>query len=184
MLADILTAGDSLDFSTSVTSYPATSGYTLKYRLVPFVSGPPITLTATANGADYRIQASVATTGGWVAGNYSWSAWVEKAGERHVVDTGLSQILADPSTITAFDGRSVAQKALQDCLAAFATFQSSGGLIKRYQIAGREMEFADSAVFIERISFWKGEVLRENAANAKSEGLPDPRRITLRMSNA
>lgn len=45
-MQDVLIVGDTLDFVTSVPAYPASSGYTLKYRLIPRVSGTAITLTA------------------------------------------------------------------------------------------------------------------------------------------
>jgi hypothetical protein len=55
-----LIAGDSLDFTTSVASYPATDGWTLKYVLAPRFTTPaqsPITLTAaTYEVTGYRVQ--------------------------------------------------------------------------------------------------------------------------------
>jgi hypothetical protein len=183
-MQDTLICGDTLDFVTSVPSYLASAGYTLKYRLIPRVAGTAILLTAASSGDDYRVTILPAVTATWTVGDYSWSAWVEKANERHTIDSGLISLLVDPATIAAYDGRTQAQRALEDCKTAFATFQSSGGVVKRYAIAGREMEFADSAAILEKMNFWKAEVLRENAARAKSEGQADPRRIQIRMSNA
>lgn len=182
-MQDTLIVGDTLDFITSVPSYLATAGYTLTYRLVPRISGTPISLTATASGSDYRITATPATTAGWAAGEYSWSAYVTKSGERHTVDSGLVTLQVDPGAVTSFDGRSQAQRALADAQTALANFSATGGRVKRYQIAGREMEFDAAGDILKLISYWKGEVQRENAANAKREGLPDPRRIQIRMCN-
>lgn len=183
-MKDILVAGDTLDFVTSVPAYLASAGYTLKYRLVPRLTGTAILLTASASGDDYRVQVAPATTAGWTAGEYSWSAWVEKAGERHVVDTGLSTIEADPSTIAAFDGRSQAQIAYEDAQTALANFQATGGRIKRYAIAGREMEFDAAGDLVALVKYWQNEVRKENAAKAKSAGQPDPRRYLVRLGNA
>ncbi len=58
---------------------------------------------------------------------------------------------------------------------------STNGLVKRYAIAGREMEFHSEGDFVVRISFWKAEVAREHAAKKVRNGLPDPRRIYVRL---
>jgi hypothetical protein len=184
MLQDTLIVGDTLDFITSVPSYLASAGYTLKYRLVPRVSGTPIMLTSTASGDDYRITAIPTTTAGWVAGEYTWSAWVEKSGERHTVDSGTATLKVNPETIAAYDGRTQALIALADAKTALANFQSTGGRVKRYAIAGREMEFDDAGDILTLVNYWQIQVMRENAAAAVAAGQPDPRRIMLRMSNA
>lgn len=181
---DVLIAGDSLDFVTSVPSYPASSGYTLKHRLVPRVAGVAIELTATSSGDDYRSQASTATSSAWVAGDYSWTAWVEKAGERHSVDSGLCKILPDPSTIAAYDGRTKAQIALEDCQTALANFNATGGKIKRYAIAGREMEFDKATDIMVLVSYWTNEVRLEKRAKALREGQADPSRVYVRLGRA
>ncbi len=183
-MKDLLTVGDTVDFLTTVADYPASAGYTLKYRLVPRTSGTAILLTATASGDDYRTQASPAISSGWTAGEYSWSGWVEKTGFRQIVESGLCTILPDPSAVTAYDGRSQAQKALDDANTALANFSSTGGRVKRYSIAGREMEFDSAADILQLVNYWSNEVSRENAAAAVKAGAPNPRRIYLRMSNA
>jgi hypothetical protein len=183
-MKDLLIVGDTLDFVTSVPDFVASAGYTLKYRLIPRISGTAITLTASASGDDYRVIVAPATTAGWIAGEYTWSAWVEKAGERHTVDSGLTELKYDPAITGAYDGRTQAQKALEDAKTALANFQATGGRVKRYAIAGREMEFDDAGGILILVNYWQIQVTRENAAKAVSQGQPDPRRIQLRMSNA
>jgi hypothetical protein len=183
-MQDTLIVGDTLDFVTSVPSYLASAGYTLKHRLVPRVSGAAISLTATTSGDDYRTTVLPVTTATWTAGDYTWSAWVEKASERHTVDAGTVTLEPDPGVIAAYDGRTQAEIALADAKTALANFQATGGRVKRYAIAGREMEFDGAGDILTLVSYWQGVVLRESAANAKREGQPDPRRITIRMSNA
>ena len=183
-MQSIITAGDTLDFLTTVVAYPPADGWTLKYRLVPRVSGTPIVLTAVPSGTNYRVQASPATTAGWTAGNYSWAAWVEKSGARYVVDEGAVEIKPDPGVIAAYDGRSTAARALEDAMSALASFQASGGRVKRYTINGREVEYDTAGEFVALVNFWKLEVAKETAASLVAQGQPDPRRIYLRMSNA
>lgn len=109
-----IVAGDTLDFSVSVADYPATDGWTLKYRLTPQFTSPvqaAVTLTAVADGADYDVQASPATTALWAAGFYTWARWVEKVGARQTLDEGGQlEVKADPSaTVQGFDSRSHAR---------------------------------------------------------------------------
>jgi len=112
-LANLLTAGDTLNFTAVVSDYPATGGWTLKYHLAPRVSGSVIDITATASGSDYLVQVSSSTTGGWAAGYYTWSAYVEKAGERYTVSRGQLEIRAASASMAAgVDNRTHARKVL------------------------------------------------------------------------
>jgi len=109
-LANVLTAGDTLDFTTSVPDYPASEGWTLKYRLAPRAAGTAIDITATADGDDYDVQAAASTTISWAAGFYTWTAYVELAAERYTVGRGQLQIRAASTTLAAAtDGRTHAR---------------------------------------------------------------------------
>lgn len=189
MILEQIIVGDTIDFVDQVGAYPATDGWTLKYLLAARFTTPTqasIMLTAaTYNGVDYRVQAGPATTAGWSAGVYTWTRWVEKTGARQSLGSGELQMAPDPATLPqGTDLRTTAEAALADAQAALANFQATGGRVKRYAIAGREMEFDDAAGILRLVSYWQGEVMRERAAKAKRDGLPDPRRIQLRMSNA
>jgi hypothetical protein len=185
-MKDSIVAGDTLDFLVSVPDYPATDGWTLAYVLVPSFTTPvqaPITITAaTYLTTDYRVQVGPTTTVTWSAGAYSWFSYVSKAGARITVDTGLVDIAADPASIAAgFDGRTQAEKALADANTALANFQATGGRVKSYSIAGRSMEFDTAADILVLISYWKAQVTREHAQKAVRDGLPDPRRMYVRV---
>lgn len=187
-MKDFLIVGDTLDFLTTVPDYPPDDGWTLKHVLTPRFTTPvqtPITLTATTSGTDYRTQIAPAVTSGWKSGAYAWWSYVEKSGAREQVDNGEVDLRPDPTaTAQGYDGRTVAQKALDDCKAALANFSSTGGRVKRYQIAGREMEFDGAADIIALVSYWENEVSKEAAAKAVQDGLPNPRRYYVRMDNA
>lgn len=184
-MKDTLIVGDSLDFVTSVTDYLASDGYTLKYRLVPRTSGTPIDITAATYEVDgYRVQVAPATTATWTAGEYSWFSWVEKSGERWQVDSGTCTLQVNPATSTAYDGRTTAERALEDAKTALANFSATGGRVKSYQIAGRSMEFDAAADIVKLVKFWENEVSKEQAAAAVKAGRQNPRRYFVRMSNA
>lgn len=112
-LRDILYAGDTLDFTTSVTDYPAPV-WTLRYRLAP-ASGAAIDLTSAAAGSDHRITANASATASWVVGTYSWTAWVENAGgERYTLARGRLDIRPASASLPAgADARTQAEIALE-----------------------------------------------------------------------
>jgi enamine deaminase RidA (YjgF/YER057c/UK114 family) len=163
-----LVAGDSLNFSTSTPQYPASSGWVLKYRLVPRAAGASvINLVGTAEGADHRVQAAAAVTASWAAGDYGWSAWVEKAGEVYTVDSGQIVVTPDPRQVAVgTDLRSLARKALEDARAALAAWNPTR---RRYKIGEREMEFNGTADIIKLITYWQQQVDAEDQLAGRAE---------------
>lgn len=156
-----LIAGDSLNFLTQTPKYPASQAWVLYYRLVPRTAGnAAISITATAEGDDHRVLVAAATTAGWAADSYTWSAWVDKAGEKYTVQDGQIVIKADPRTAAAgHDGRSLARKALDDARTALAAWKPTQ---RRYKIGEREMEFNGTADIIKLITYWERQVASED----------------------
>lgn len=188
-----IAAGDTLDFLTDVSAYLPADGWTFKMRLIPRFTTPvqaPITLTATTfNVTQYQIQAGPSTTANWAPGQYAWMSWVEKSGARHVLEgtqfSGELTIEPDPSTqVQGFDGRSQAQKAVDDLRAALATYVSSQGAIASYTIAGRSVTFRDPGQISAQLSFWRNEVFKERRAEKLAEGLADPKNVFVRWGSA
>lgn len=138
-LQNLITAGDTLDFTTSVPEYLASDGWTLKYRLAPRAAGTAIDITATPDGADYDVQVAAATTIGWATGWYTWTAFVEKAAERYTVDRGQLEIRAASTTLAAgVDNRTHARKVLD---AIEAVLESRATVDQQeYAIAGRSLK--------------------------------------------
>lgn len=162
-------AGDTLEFRVSVPDYPPGDGWQLRYRFIPRFTSPaqtPIDLIATNDGDEYLLSAAPSVTVGWVPGLYGWTRYVIKSGARQVLDDldsrGQLEILADPVTVgQGHDNRTQAQKALDDANAALAAFDSTAGNVKRYSIAGREMEFHSRTALIDVRNEWQKIVNRE-----------------------
>ena len=176
-----LTAGDTLNLIISVADYPASAGWVLKYRLVPRTgTNSAISITASASGNDYLVLVAAATTAGWAADSYSWTSWVEKAGEVYSVDSGQIVIKPDPRTAAAgTDGRSQAHKALDDARAALAAWSPTR---RRYRIGDREMEFNAVSEIVAMIGHWEREVQRELRAAAMEAGRGSKRgKVFVRM---
>lgn len=186
-MKDLIVAGDTLDYVTAVPDYPASDGWTLKYQLVPRFTSPtqsPITITATTYEiTDYRVSVAPATTATYSAGQYAWYSWVEKSGARQTIADGFVEVKTNPATAAqGFDARSLAQKAFDDAQTALANFSATGGRVKRYSIAGREMEFDTAAELVALVKYWENEVSKEAAQNAKRAGRADPRRMYVRYA--
>lgn len=178
-----LIAGDSLNFVTRVPDYPASAGWVLKYRLVPRTgTNAVIALSSVADGDEHRTQAAATTTASWAADNYSWSSWVEQGAEAYTVDAGQITIAPNPRTAVAgTDGRSLAQRTLDDLMAAKAGWDVSGGRQRRYKIGEREMEFNAESDILQKIFFWESQVAREQQATNLAKGIRPKNRILTRF---
>ena len=181
-----LIAGDSLKFDSTVPDYPASDGYTLTYRLVRRDGAAgPIQITAAANGDGYTVNVLPATTATWTVGKYTWAAYVTKTGERFTVESGEVEILPDPAVSGApLDMRSQARKALDDLKAARATWVATGGRVKRYSIAGRDIEYKDAAEIDMEIAYWTKQVGEEQTAADLEAGRRPKNRILTRFVRA
>lgn len=179
------TAGDTLDFLDTVDDYPATDGWTLKYVLVPRFTTPTqavVTITATAEGSDYRVTVAAGTTAAWKAGVYTWSRFVEDASRRVSLGTGELEVLDDPEAATAgYDTRTDAQIALADLKAAMATFDAERPMVQEYQIAGRVMRFRSTEDILLRIRYWEREVETEKRRARIAAGLAPANKIFVRF---
>ena len=183
-MRDRIIAGDTLDFVTTLPDYPASGGYTLKYRLHPRASGSAIDITCTASGDDHRCGAAASVTALWVAGEYSWSCWVEKGAERYSGTAypwrGECTILPNPATTAVYDARSPARIAL-DAINAFLS-GSTDLSVRRYSIQGRELErWAPGELLVLRDAL-KAEAWREDAAAQIEAGGGNPRRVYVRFA--
>jgi hypothetical protein len=193
-----LIVGDTLDFTDQVPLYPATDGWTLKYRLIPEFTTPvqiPITLTATTYlTTDYRVQADADDDGrvggrqihlGPLGRKVGRAADARQRQRAHIAAGQAHRIAAGPDRNRGgYDSRSIAVRALEAAQAALANFSATGGRVKRYAINGRDMEFDAASDILVLVNYWENEVRRENAARAQQAGKPDPRRIYTRLTNA
>lgn len=183
LMNDSLVAGDTWDWTTAVDGYPASDGWTLKYRLIPRTAGPTlITLTAAtaADGTSYRVTASPATTAAYAAGDYTWKAWVEKTGARVQIDDGLVTLQVDPAgSLTSLDGRSTARKMLDQIEAALLAFNLG---VKSYQIGSRQMTKQDIPELLTMRDTFRAEVQNEAAAEKMADGDSNPRLFGIRFN--
>jgi hypothetical protein len=187
MMLDQIIAGDTLDFTDDAPDYPASDGWTLKYRLVPEFTAPaqtPITLTAlTYETTRYRVQESSTNTAAWKSGFYSWARWVEKAGQRVSLGQGRLEVLPDPAaTAAGHDGRTHARKVLEAIEAVLESRATKDQ--EEYSIAGRSLRRTSIPDLLVLRDKYKLIVASEDAAERASRGLGNSRNIQVRFGRA
>lgn len=178
-----LVAGDSLDFYDEFDTYPASDGWTLKYRLTPRFTSPaqtPIVITAsTFDTTQYRVQQSPATTAAWTAGIYTWTRWVEKAGARQSLGAGELEVLADPANLAAgYDQRGHARKVL-DAIEAVIERRATRDQ-EEYAIDGRSLKRTPIDDLYRLRQRYAAEVAGEDAMLNLAAGTPG-RKIQVRL---
>lgn len=91
----VITAGETWAWTKSLSDFPATDGYVLKYALQA-VGKPLITLTATTSGAGYAVNVLAATTAGYAPAVYTWQSYLELGAARYPGERGSLSVLASP----------------------------------------------------------------------------------------
>lgn len=147
------------------------------------VRGPAVLdLTGTPTGRQWSFTLTAGASAALLQGDYVWAAILTKTGERITAVSGTLSVTTDLASATApFDGRTAAQIALANCEAAMATFNATGGKVKKYEIAGRTMEFQTIGELMQLHAFWQSKVLGEMAANQVANGQGNPRALYTRF---
>ncbi len=179
-LANVIYAGDTLEFTTSAPDYPASAGWTLKHRLAPRVAGAEIDIVAAASGDDHLTSASAATTAGWATGWYTYTTFVEKGAERYTLERGQLQVLSASTNLAdGTDGRSHARKVLD---AIEAVIEGRASLDQQeYAINGRSLKRMPIADLLKLRQLYRAEVAGEEVASRLAAGLGGGRKVQVRL---
>ena len=172
-------AGDTIKWTRTLADYPASAGWALAYKLVNATAA--ISISSTADGDNHAVSVAAATTAAWAAGEYRWTAYVTSGAERYTVASGSITVTPDLASATATDTRTQAQKAIDDLLAAMATYSASNGMVQSYQIAGRQMTYRSMAEIEKALRFWKKQRAEEETAERLAAGLQPKNRILVRL---
>jgi len=110
-MPDRIVAGESIWVSSDnsaqdgadivLTDYPA-SGWTLAYE---FAASTPVSVSATANGDNYRLEVPGATTLLWASGSISYAAFVTSksvSGRKFCVESGTISVTPSPVRVSAW----------------------------------------------------------------------------------
>lgn len=177
-----VTAGDTVTWLKSLADYPASSGWSLAYRLIN--AAGKIDITASASGADHLVSVAAATTANWLAGDYDYIATVTKAVERYTVGTGRITVDPNLAALTTYDGRSIERKALEALESAYLDYLTNHqGHVQEYEISGRRMKFRNAAEIWEQIDRLRAECRKQDDAAAIAAGLKPKRRVMVRFNS-
>lgn len=178
-----LRAGDSATWSLDLPLYPASSGWSLHYRLL-WRTGAPINIAAVpdAGGTLYTVTLTADATAAFAPGAATLVWWIKnEAGQQFTLGHQAVTILPNLISAGNFDARSASQIALADARAALAKYVSGGRLhVSEYSIAGRNMKFRSADEIQALISHYEREVARENSIAALLQGVASGR-VCIRM---
>lgn len=179
-----LRAGDTWKWTKTLADYPASYPWTLKYRFKhPTAAG--FEITASAAGDNYAATVAAATSAGFTAGTYTWTAWVEGgSSEKYTVDGGSMVLAPDyraAAATTTLDARSDARVIYEALITAYKSAAASRAFVSEYEIAGRRMKFESRAGWIKEINYWKAQCAAELSAEAIANGTGIGRRIQFRL---
>lgn len=178
-LPSSLRAGDTLSGTFDLSDYPASASWVLSFTLIN--ASAKQTITCTASGDLHVLSVPAATTAGWAAGLYTYTAHVTKSPLRYTVGSGQIQVLPDLSAATTYDGRTPARRALEAAEAALATYGSKAYTTK-IAIGDREQTFASPGDFLAFMSRLRQQVRAEEDAERAAAGLGKRNRIMVRFN--
>lgn len=138
----VLTAGDTWLWEVSdVTDYPISEGWTLSYEIGGVDKPQWNAGWATNNGSTWSIAIPADQTRALTAGRYQWAAIMtgsgSYAGRRHVIRTGVFELLPDPATAQPGELQSQDEKDLAVIVAVMAGRITAD--IQQYAIGGRSV---------------------------------------------
>lgn len=173
-----LRAGDTWTWTRSLAAYPAGT-WTLKYRFKSAAGG--FEIVAAASGTDHLVSVAAATTAPYVAGDYTWIAWVESGAEKFTVAQGSATVLPDYRAglaDVALDDRSHAQKMLDKIDAWLETRDPA---VAEYEIAGRRMKYIPITELIKLQDRYRADLSREKNAARLAAGLGSKSKLLVRF---
>jgi hypothetical protein len=158
-----LRAGDTWKWRREdlVDSYPSPT-WALKYRAKSAAGG--FEFTAAADAGEFLVTVAASTTQTYVAGDYSWAAWVESGAEKYTVGSGVFRVLADLRgglAADALDVRTHAAKVLASIEAVIEGRASKDQ--EEYTIAGRSLKRTPIADLMMLRARYRNEVESEAA---------------------
>lgn len=135
---------------------------------------------ATADGEAFAVSVAKATTAGYTAGSYDWTAFVSDGSERHEIGRGVLEVLPDMGTAAARDGRSWARQMLDYVEAALLSKATGSQLdIVRAQLAERNLQYDIPGLLVLRDRL-RAEVRAEDNADRLRRGLASRHRLLAR----
>lgn len=168
-------AGDTVQWKRSLSDYPASAGYALKYYLTK--SDKQIVLTATQSGDDHLVTIAAADSANYEAGRYFFIARIEKTPDIFTVSEGIIEIKANLATaITGHEWRAHCEQALENIEAVLLGKATKDNY--SYSIAGRQLSKYSWTELSDMRTKYRQELLAFN----RRHGLARKRKIQVQFS--
>lgn len=185
LIPDQITAGDSAVWVQKPAQIAGrVASYAQGWELLLCLRGPAALDLAGAARLDgaWSVVLSTTNSATLTPGRYAWSAAVTRADERVTIAIGQTTVVASLTAGTApIDPRSLAERALDDCRLALASFRASGGRVTSYTIAGRSMTYSTADELLRLEAYWRARVMSEHASAAAAAGMSNPRNLHVRF---
>ena len=157
--------------------------WTLTYYLRTNTASEGATVVGSTYGTGWEFTIAASTSAGFAAGDWYWQAIATYGSEKVTLGAGQLTVLAAleySGTPGALDGRTQAETDLAAVQAAIRSIVSGGG-VKSYSIAGRNLQKYELADLIALESKLKAEVQRERAADLIANGKGNPHNLFVRF---
>ena len=176
---DDLVAGDLWQWKRpDLTSAYDPTLYDLQY--VARIEGGTTDVTLTATGTEFTIAEPSATTAGYTAGRWQWSAFIVRKSdsERALVGDGFFIVAPDPANVDT-DPRTHAQKTLAAIEALLENRATK--LDESYSINGRSLTRLSPEELMNWRNRYRREVRNEKVAAARKAGKSTGRKTAVRF---
>jgi hypothetical protein len=152
------------------------------YTLTVAIAGPVNIPVTTTNEDDGSWQCEISGTDITDTGLYSWSARVTDVdNDYRLIASGTLSVVPDLATVdTPYDGRSMAQKILDNIDAAIASL-TQGKPVSNYSIEGRSATYYSLPDLITLRDKYQRIVAQEKDAERLANGLKSSRTIRTRF---
>lgn len=153
----LLYAGDTAQWTRSLSDFPASEGWALGYTLVSSTAAH--SFAGTTAGDDFAVTVAATDTAEWAAGRYLLTEFVSKAGERFTLQTYQIRIASNSAGAEAgADLRTHARKVLD---AIEAWLEAKAPTAASFEIAGRRLSNYPLAELLALRDRYRAEVQRE-----------------------
>jgi len=165
-------AGDTWRWTRSLSAYPATAGWTLKYRLLWADAAEEF--SASPDGASFVVELSPVVTSSFAQGRAALFSWVEKGADATYERVSLGnqplEILPNLAVADSHDGRSHARIMLAAIESILEGRASAGDLDTVRAAWGDVATERDAKQLRELRALYAAQVSAEDAAEAAARG--------------
>lgn len=170
-----LRAGETLQFTKSLTDYPADENWTITYSLRG-IAATKIDFASVASGKDHSITVPFTTTTEWVAGVYNGVGIVSDGTTAKQIWSGQIEILPNFSAMDGGTDTRTPNRIALDSVRAVLAGRANSTILKS-EVEGTTLERISHAELIKLESYLANKVRNEEIELLQEQGKPTGRTI-------